>query len=385
MPNPPSKGDEDLPAHSRATIAKTHHTRSAAVPTDICANPTPGSRTGSNQVETDFSSLSSLQHVAHVIAEIITRHKMSSQVKLLLEGVIKFTKEEEDRERRQKTTRDASIVASAVHKAIKDDIAKIHSSLAKQLNDIQETANAALTGTDEIQKKIESVNNVSKELESKVAKITDTADQLVVATTPYRDAVLSKPPQTIKSFTDPKVLGDMERKAKQILIEIFDVEGNDTMAKSLTELKDKANESLAAIVDRDKPKDAKVDSVLKTRTKAIVLTFSNKEVVTWLKEPENEHMFTKGFSEGSHIKARQFNIIVPRIPTTFSPDSPEHLREVEESNGLKEKTILKAKWIKPVTRRRAEQTHAYAIITVSSAEATNLLIRDGLNICSTRV
>ena len=104
MPNPPSKGDEDLPAHSRATIAKTHHTRSAAVPTDICANPTPGSRTGSNQVETDFSSLSSLQHVAHVITEIITRHKMSSQVKLLLEGVIKFTKEEEDRERRQKTT-----------------------------------------------------------------------------------------------------------------------------------------------------------------------------------------------------------------------------------------------------------------------------------------
>ena len=385
MPNPPPKGDEEMPAHSRATNAKMHHTRSAAVPTDNSANPTLGSKTGSNQVEIDFSSLSPLQHVAQIITEIITRHKMSSQVKLLLEGVIKYTKEEEDRERKLKATRDATLVASVVHKAIKDDITKMHSSLAKQLNDIQETANATLTGTDVIQKEIISVNNVSKELESKVAKITDTADQLVVATTPYRDAVLSNPPQTIKTFTDPKVLGDMERKAKQVLIEIFDAEGNDTMAKSLTELKDKANATLATIEERDKPKDAKVDSVLKTQTKAIVLMFSSKEIVTWLKEPENEYMFTKGFSEGSHIKARQFNIIVPRVPTTFSPDSPEHLREVEESNGLKEKTILKAKWIKPVAHRRAEQTHAYAIITVSSAEAANLLIRDGMNICSTRV
>ena len=177
----------------------------------------------------------------------------------------------------------------------------------------------------------------------------------------------------------------MECKAKQVLIEIFDAEGNDTMAKSLTELKDKANATLAAIEERDKPKDAKVDLVLKTQTKAIVLTFSSKEIVTWLKEPENKYMFTKGFSKGLHIKARQFNIIIPRVPTTFSPDSPEHLWEVEESNSLKEKTIFKAKWIKPVACRRAEQTHAYAIITVLSAEAANLLIRDGMNICSTCV
>ena len=135
----------------------------------------------------------------------------------------------------------------------------------------------------------------------------------------------------------------------------------------------------------DKPKDARVDTVLKTRTRAVVLTFNCKEIVTWLKEPKNQHVFTKGFSGGSHIKEQQFNIIVPRVSTTFNPDAPEHLWEVEETNGLKERTILKAKWIKPVSRRRAEQTHAYTIISVSSAEAANLLIRDGMIICSTRV
>jgi hypothetical protein len=94
-------------------------------------------------------------------------------------------------------------------------------------------------------------------------------------------------------------------------------------------------------------------------------------------------MFTKGFLEGLHIKVRQYNIIAPRVPITLNLDSPKHLWEVEESNGLKEKTILKAKWIKPVACRSTKQTHIFAIITVSSIEAANLLIRDGLNICST--
>ena len=385
MPNPPSKGEEEVPGHSRVTSAKTRHTHSTAAAADNVANPTQGSRTSSAQADIELFSVSPLQHVAFAITDIIANNKLPSQVKLLLEGIIKFTKEEEDRQKKIKDARDASSIASAVHKAIKEDISQVHSSLTKQLNDIQETANATLTGTDRIQNGIESVHSMSKELDSKVAKVTGAADQLVAANTPYRDAVLSKTPQALKAHTDPKVLGDMERKAKQILVEIYDTEGNDTMAKSLTELKDRANATLAAIEERDKPKDARVDTVLKTRTRAVVLTFNCKEIITWLKEPENEHVFTKGFSEGSHIKERQFNVIVPRVPTTFNPDAPEHLREVEETNGLKERTILKAKWIKPVSRRRADQTHAYAIISVSSAEAANLLIRDGMIICSTRV
>ena len=385
MPNPPAKGDEEAPGHSRVTSAKTRHTRSTAVAADNVANPTQGNRTSSTQADIEFFSLSPLQHVAFAITDIITNNKMSSQVKLLLEGVIKFTKEEEDRQKKLKDARDASTIASAVRKALKEDITQLHSSLAKQLNDLQETANATLTGVDGIQNGIESIHSMSKELDNKVAKVTGATDQLVAANTPYRDAVLSKGPQTLKAHTDPKVLGDMERKAKQILVEIYDTEGNDTLAKSLTELKDKANETLAAIEDRDKPKDARVDTVLKTRTRAVVLTFNCKEIVTWLKEPENEHVFTKGFSEGLHIKERQFNVIVPRVPTTFNPDAPEHLREIEETNGLKDRAILKAKWIKPVSRRRADQMHAYAIISVSSAEVANLLIRDGMIICSTRV
>ena len=392
MPNPPTKGEMELPAHTRPASSRAYQTRSTTAPTlptadnkHLHSTTQPPSKPSSDEANIDSPSLSPLQRMARAITETISKYKVTGQAKLQFEGIAKYAKEADDREKKLIAAREASLVANAIHKVIKDDISQLYNDLTNQMNGIQGTVNETLSGTDKIQKDIESVKNVSKELENKVAKITDSADKIAVATTPYRDAVLSKPSQTIRAFTDPKVLGDMDRKAKQVLVEIYDTEGNDTMAKSLTELKDKANEIIAAIEDRDKPKDAKVVSVFKTRTKAVVLTLSSKETVAWLREPENEYMFTKGFSEGSHIKARQYNIIAPRVPIIFNPDSPEHLREVEESNGLEDKTILKAKWIKPAERRKADQTHAYAILTISNAESANLLIRDGLNICSARV
>ena len=119
MPNPPAKGDEEAPGHSQVTSAKTRHTCSTAVAADNVANPTQGNRMSSTQADIEFFSLSPLQHVAFAITDIITNNKMSSQVKLLLEGVIKFTKEEEDRQKKLKDARDASTIASTVRKVLR--------------------------------------------------------------------------------------------------------------------------------------------------------------------------------------------------------------------------------------------------------------------------
>ena len=48
-------------------------------------------------------------------------------------------------------------------------------------------------------------------------------------------------------------------------------------------------------------------------------------------------------------------------------------------------TIVRAKWIKPTNRRRTGQTHTYAILCITSADAANHLIRDGLVICSAKL
>lgn len=120
MPNPPPKGDEEVPAHPQTTSARTHHTCSTAVSTDSSANPTQGNKTGSIQANLDYLSLLPLQHVASAISKIISKCKILSQAKLLLEGVIKYTKKEEARQKKLKDIHNAPSIANAIHKAIKE-------------------------------------------------------------------------------------------------------------------------------------------------------------------------------------------------------------------------------------------------------------------------
>ncbi len=177
----------------------------------------------------------------------------------------------------------------------------------------------------------------------------------------------------------------MEHKARQILVDIFDVEDNNILSKSLTEVIARANETLDKIDDAGKLVKVQVESALQSCKGALILTLNSKEAVNWLKQPEHEMAFTEGFSKGSHIRERSFNLITPRVPIVFEPENRKHLREIEEVNSLKDYLIWKARWIKPVARRCMGQTHAYAILTVTSAEYANTLIRDGLIICGMRV
>jgi hypothetical protein len=125
--------------------------------------------------------------------------------------------------------------------------------------------------------------------------------------------------------------------------------------------------------------------VIKTRKRAILLTTNSKETVTWLRETENKIAFTETFSEQSHIRERAYNLVVPRIPTTYDLKDSNHLQELEETNGLGINTIGKARWIKPIERRKPNQTHAFAIFTLYKADMANILIRDGFLISGTKV
>jgi hypothetical protein len=192
---------------------------------------------------------------------------------------------------------------------------------------------------------------------------------------------MSRPSLLNKASVDPKVLCDMECKDKQILIDIFDEEGANTLGTSLIELMAKANGALDNINDGDKPEHVKVESVHKTKKNVILLTLNSKEVANWLRQVENEVAFINSFSKGAHIREREYNLVTPRVPLTFEPSNTKHLREIEENNGLPSHIICKARWIKPEGRRRPGQTHAYAIVMVTSVDTANKIIKDGVSIC----
>jgi hypothetical protein len=142
---------------------------------------------------------------------------------------------------------------------------------------------------------------------------------------------------------------------------------------------------IGKIEDGDKPAEIHVETALQTCKGVLVLTMNSREAASWLRSLEHEMAFIEDFFKGSHIRERSFNLIVPRVLITFEPENKEHLREIEVINSLDKYLIHKARWIKPTARRRAGQTHACAILTVTSAECAHILIRDGLIMFGARV
>lgn len=190
---------------------------------------------------------------------------------------------------------------------------------------------------------MEEAKTKTKDLACKVSKMMDATDKIASNTNLYWDVLMARPAASNRTFADPKVLSDMDRKARQILVKHLDQEGINTLAKSLTKLVSKANEVLASIKDTTKPKDAKVVTVTKTKNQMLLLTLDSKATAEWIRELLNEILFIDAFSKGVHIRERTYNLVVPRVLITFDPKNEEHLHEVEEINSLDNNELHKVK------------------------------------------
>jgi hypothetical protein len=157
---------------------------------------------------------------------------------------------------------------------------------------------------------------------------------------------------------------------------------DDLSFKSLMEIKSKADKAISELANEpDRPEGAAIEAVSNPRSKTVLLQLNSKEAAEWLRDPSIETKFTASFAKDSFFIDRTYSIIVPRTPITFDPKSETHLREAEEVNNINPNSIRKARWIKPVNRRREGQTHAYAILTLTSPSTANQLIRKGITIC----
>ena len=262
---------------------------------------------------------------------------------------------------------------------------KLHNLLKKKILEVQEGNKAILNSTSKVMASMEEAKTNTKDLASKVSKVTDTTDRITSDMNLYWTALLSKPAQPSKTVTDPKVLSDMDCKLRQILMDIYNKDEDNILLKSLTAIIEKANETIAGLKCANKPKDIKVITALKMCGKAVLLMLNSKEAASWIREPLNKEEFSSSFSVELHIRERTFSLIVPRILIIFDPSEEKHLHEVKETNCLDKNVIRKAKWIKPVGRRRLGQTNTYAIFTLTSVDSANTLIRDRLNICGIKV
>ena len=391
---PPLRGDAEGQMQPKPPVSNPRITRSATQANNSSKPHTQ--RGGSNtiiikprkseppQVQTGNSistSIRMLQPIAEAINKVLAGESTPTK---LIEEVITYINEAELNGKEDKQNSETQAETKTLHQVFRTDLIRFHDSICFRLDGITASTNVILETAEKTLKATEDLKGGTNDLISKVGNVTDVADKIASTTQSYRDVLASQVP-THKNSVDPKVLGDIERRAKQIMIDLYDKDGTNTLERSLDEHVGKANEIISKMNDTEKPEKARVESANITKKGAIILTLDSKETAIWIREPINEATFANSFAKGAHIRDREYSLIMPRIPLTFEPSNATHLREIEEANNLPFRVIRKARWIKPIGRRRPGQTHAFAILSIASVDIANKLIKDGAIICGSLI
>ena len=274
----------------------------------------------------------------------------------------------------------AKIISAKVEEAIDKGIAKLstamESTLANQ-KDMQATSKRIEESTTAIHKTLE-------EVDKNLVVVTDTSNKLTCTMSSYKDVLMAAPKPAQQTTTskptsasDPRIIRDQNRKACQVLVDIYNKE---VINRSLEELKSNFND-LIGIEPTEPLTDANVQHIVKLRNGGMILQFETKEAAEWFKQPVILSSILPKIDSTATLKDRTFQILVPRVPVTFEPEREDSLRELEEQNGMKDGILRKSRWIKPTYRRALGQRYAHLALSVSSAGEANVIIRDGIYIC----
>ncbi|KAG1847161.1 hypothetical protein DFJ58DRAFT_639389, partial [Suillus subalutaceus] len=117
----------------------------------------------------------------------------------------------------------------------------------------------------------------------------------------------------------------------------------------------------------------------------ILYELNSKNSAEWFNTPSNRSNFLERFGTNVAIKDRSFHVLMENIPITFVSDSTAAIADIEKKAGLTLKSIIKARYIKPIARRSPNQRTAHVILTFKTRESANQAIKFGLPIASKKV
>jgi hypothetical protein len=241
MSKVPPKAATGSTPQTRATSGKTCTTRATTASLVACKNLKHGKTPNANEehnrnegaggydvaTETQVSVSqtskdSPLHRIAATLAQTIHGANLSTSVKQSIESVIDFARAEDTKVKLEQVGTAEPTKVNEIRKAIFTDLEELYCTLAGHIIGIQETSKETLTVANKALKEAEDTKVEVKELANKVRTATEATNKIASETTSYQDAVLARPTQSIRVGTDPKVLSDMERHAKQIWVDIYD-------------------------------------------------------------------------------------------------------------------------------------------------------------------
>jgi hypothetical protein len=270
---------------------------------------------------------------------------------------------------------------------------KVEEAIDRGITKLSKVIESSLTshkGLQDSSKRMEestaAIHKALEQVDKNLAVVSDSSNKLTNTVSSYKEVLLMapKPVQQVysgrqldKLESDPRIVRDLNRKACQVLMDIYD---RDIVNRSLEELK--SNFNTLIIEEPTEPlTDANVQHIIKLRNGGLILQFKSKEAAEWFKQPEITSSILPKIDSSAMLKERTFQILVPRVPVIFNPDSKESLHELEEQNNIKEGRLRKARWIKPTYRRTLGQHVAHLALSVGSPKMANILIRDRMYIC----
>ena len=236
---------------------------------------------------------------------------------------------------------------------------------------------------------IASLKQVASDMNKMIGEATNVTTQISNTAQSYKQALLQVAPQGPQvqhpyhmhernMQPDPRILVDIDRKVRQILVDMIDP---DMLNTSLVEIKEKVRTSIASVTNLSPLQNTEVIDINKLRKGSITILFKGKHVIEWLKDHDVELGFLSAFMQDATISKQTYPILIPHVPLSFDPSCDMHLGEIEEINNLLVGAIQMARWIKPIYRRALGQRAAHAIFTLEETTVANHCISDGVYIC----
>jgi hypothetical protein len=129
-------------------------------------------------------------------------------------------------------------------------------------------------------------------------------------------------------------------------------------------------------------KEGKIRSVLTQKDGNTLIEMDSDAAARWFTNPINKVEFCGMLGEGVSFKIRTFNVLAFNSPLNIDIRDDKHRREINETNGLEDNTIVAIRWAKPPTRRSPHQRSAHLVVSFANPDSANRAITGGLIICN---
>ncbi|OCH84479.1 hypothetical protein OBBRIDRAFT_693629, partial [Obba rivulosa] len=109
------------------------------------------------------------------------------------------------------------------------------------------------------------------------------------------------------------------------------------------------------------------------------------KAASWLRGRDTMKSFASALGGETTVKAQVYAVLAEFVPISFDTTSPHSWSEVETRSNLDINDIKDGHWIKPVNRRQQGQRFAHLIVNLTTPEAANMAIHNGLVIAGKRI